>query len=106
MASPAGHRLSPAEGGTDTVALAAAHERTIVEGAKGIGALGIRDNAISLKAGENGEQSGMYLMMLVAVIGVEPTKLVAAFLSETVILNVANLALAVVPSEGAIISGF
>lgn len=44
-------------------------------------------------------------MNLIAVIDVEPTKLVATFLGETVILKVANLALAVIPSEGTRIGG-
>lgn len=46
-------------------------------------------------------------MVLVAVVGVEAiVDLVATFLGETVELGVANLALAVVPGEGAGIGGF
>lgn len=105
MAFAAGYRLSPAEGSTDTVALAAAHKCTTVEGAKGVGALRVRYNAISLRATRNGEWSGTYLMALIAVIDVKPTKLVATFLGDIIPLKVANLALAVVPGDSARISG-
>lgn len=45
-------------------------------------------------------------MVLVAVIDVEDVaQLVAAFLGETVVLDIANLAFAVVPGEGAGIKG-
>lgn len=57
---------------------------------------------ISLRFPGYGKRCRTYLMMLIAVIDVEPPELVATFLGETIILNVANLALAVGPSDGAV----